>query len=40
LAYLIEHFLRPGAAAATSGDPQFSGLTFDHTLTGEIEAQG
>ena len=40
MAYLIEHFLRPGAAAATSGDPQFSGFTFDHTLTGEIEAQG
>lgn len=32
--YLIDHFLRPGAHAATSGDPQFAEFTFNHRLDG------
>lgn len=40
MAYLIEHFLRPGAHAAQSGDEQFAAFSFDHVLNGEIEAQG
>lgn len=40
MAYIIDHFLKPGAEASKSGDPQFDGFTFDHTVNGEIEAQG
>jgi hypothetical protein len=40
MAYLIEHFLKPGADAFTCGDSQFEAFTFDHLLEGEIEAQG
>lgn len=38
--YLIDHFLKPGALAQASGDPQFADFTFDHTVNGEIEAEG
>lgn len=40
MAYLIEHFLQPGAHAASSGETQFAGFTFDHVLNGEITAEG
>ena len=40
MAYLINHFLRPGAVAASTGDPQFAEFTFDHVLNGHIDAQG
>lgn len=40
MAYLIDHFLKPGAQAQHSGDPQFAEFTFDHVLNGEIDAQG
>lgn len=40
MAYLVDHFLRPGAIASRSGDPQFAEFSFDHVLNGEIEAQG
>lgn len=52
MAYLIDHFLRPGAKAsmdlvapvateeAVAADERFTNFTFDHTLNGEIEAQG
>lgn len=36
--YLIDHFLRPGALASTSGLPGFEGFTFDHHCNGEIAA--
>ncbi len=36
LRYLIDHFLKPGALAATSGHQQLAGLTFDHTLDGMV----
>jgi hypothetical protein len=36
LRYLIEHFLGPGAHAASSGLPQFEGFTFDHRLDGLV----
>lgn len=38
--YLIDHFLKPGAHASTSGDSQFDGFTFDHVLNGTIQVQG
>jgi hypothetical protein len=40
MAYLIDHFLKPGAEASKSDDPQFAGFTFDHVVNGTIEAQG
>jgi hypothetical protein len=40
MAYLIDHFLKPGALASACGDPQFEDFSFDHVLGGEIEAQG
>ena len=36
--YLIEHFLRHGARAQQSGDPQFRDFTFDHVVDGTIAA--
>ena len=36
LAYLIDHFLRPGAVASTVRDPRFAGFTFDHVLDGML----
>jgi hypothetical protein len=33
---LIDHFLRRGAYAQTSGDPQFAEFTFDHEMNGVI----
>ena len=36
LRYLIDHFLKPGAVAATSGHPQLDALTFDHRLDGMV----
>jgi hypothetical protein len=40
MVYLIDHFLKPGAEAAVSGDPQFADFTFDHVVNGEIYAEG
>lgn len=40
MAYLIDHFLKPGAEAFKSSDPQFNKFTFDHACEGFIEAQG
>ena len=40
MAYLIAHFLKPGAEASKTDEPQFAEFTFDHVLDGEIEAQG
>lgn len=34
LRYVIDHFLRPGALAAS--DARFTGFTFDHTVTGTV----
>lgn len=39
LQYLIDHFLRPGALAQTSGRPEFEAFTFDHRLNGTIAAE-
>ena len=36
--YLIDHFLRPAARA--KGQPGFEDFTFDHVVSGTIEAQG
>ncbi len=36
LEYLLDHFLRPGARAETSGEPAFEHFTFDHRLAGMI----
>ena len=36
LRYLIKHFLKPGAAAATKGGEAFAGFTFDHVLDGMV----
>ena len=38
MTYLIDHFLRPGAAASTSGLPWFKGFTFDHAADGIVAA--
>ena len=38
--YIICHFLRDGAYAGESRDPQFADFTFDHVVNGIIEAQG
>lgn len=38
MAYIIDHFLRPGAHA--QGQPGFEEFTFDHTVNGEILASG
>lgn len=40
MTYLIDHFLKPGAVASTSGDTQFNHFTFDHVVNGRIDAQG
>ncbi|KAB7745410.1 hypothetical protein GA707_05630 [Nostocoides sp. F2B08] len=37
--YLIDHFLRPGARAATSGRAQFAEFSFDHVVSGVIAAE-
>jgi len=34
--YLIQHFLKPGAAASRTGLPAFEHFTFDHRLDGMI----
>jgi hypothetical protein len=34
--YLINHFLKPGAAASRSGLPAFEHFTFDHRLDGMV----
>lgn len=36
LAYLVDHFLRPGAAASRAGDTRFAAFTFDHVLDGMV----
>lgn len=38
--YIIDHFLKPGAEASKTDDPQFASFTFDHVVNGTIEAQG
>ena len=40
MAYLIDHFLKPGAEAQRHGLPEFEHFTFDHVLNGVIYAQG
>lgn len=40
MAYLIDHFLKPGAEASKTGIALFSLFTFDHVVNGQIEAQG
>lgn len=37
--YVIDHFLRPGAEARTSGLVCFDDFTFDHTCTGIIAVE-
>ncbi len=34
--YLIDHFLKPGAAASRVDEPRFAGFTFDHVLDGIV----
>jgi hypothetical protein len=34
--YLIQHFLKPGAAASRTGLPAFEHFTFDHRLDGMV----
>lgn len=34
LRYLVDHFLKAGAEASRSGDPQFGQFTFDHEVSG------
>ncbi|MGW6915869.1 hypothetical protein ACWGB8_18940 [Kitasatospora sp. NPDC054939] len=36
--YLVDHFLKPGAAA--QGRPGFEEFTFDHVLDGTVDASG
>ncbi|MEP6817724.1 MAG: hypothetical protein ABI873_19475 [Marmoricola sp.] len=36
LRYLVDHFLKPGAVAARSGDDRFKDFTFDHRLDGMV----
>lgn len=38
LAHLIDSFLTPSAAAASSGDRLFDGFTFDHVCDGAVAA--
>ncbi|MEW1910310.1 hypothetical protein AB0442_17940 [Kitasatospora sp. NPDC085895] len=38
MSYLVDHFLKPGAAA--QGHPGFEHFTFDHVLNGTVEAVG
>lgn len=40
MAYLIDHFLKPGAEASKTQSPLFEHFTFDHVVNGMIEAQG
>lgn len=40
MAYIIDHFLKPGAHASKSGDPQFKDFTFNHKVSGTIHAYG
>lgn len=39
LAYLIDHFLRPGAHAQRDGRDDFAAFTFDHVVSGVIVAE-
>ena len=36
MVYLIEHFLRPGAAASTTSSPWLRGFSFDHVCDGMV----
>lgn len=38
--YIINHFLKPGAHASKTNDPQFKDFTFDHVCNGQFLAQG
>lgn len=40
IVYIIDHFLRPGAQAQASNDPQFEHFTFDHMVNGTVYASG
>ena len=40
MAYLIDHFLKPGAEASKTQSPLFESFTFNHIAHGTIEAQG
>ena len=37
--YLIDHFLRPGAHAASSGRAQFAHFSFAHVVSGVVAAE-
>ena len=37
--YLVDHFLRPGAYAASSGRDDFRPFTFDHRVSGVVAAE-
>jgi hypothetical protein len=37
--FLIDHFLRPGAHAATSQRSQFADFSFDHVVSGVVAAE-
>ncbi len=39
IAYLIDHFLRPGALAASDDRPDFADFTFDHVVNGIIAGE-
>lgn len=39
LRYLVDHFLRPDAHAATDGRDDFAPFTFDHHVSGVIAAE-
>lgn len=39
ITYLIEHFLKPGAHAASDGRKDFEKFTFDHVVEGTIAAE-
>ncbi len=39
LAYLIDHFLRPGAHAQRDGRVDFADFTFDHVVSGIVAAE-
>lgn len=38
--YIIDHFLKPGAVGALHNGNELEGFTFDHVVSGTIEAQG
>lgn len=37
--YIVDHFLRPGAHAASTGRADFQAFTFDHRVSGIVAAE-